>query len=117
MEKVLLVMALLGSAHLAFRGMGKIGKLVFAFAVPKPDTFAGVVRLPDARPIPVRKDGEEDWSKYDIPAFIRRGIPMPTLEPMQQAKEAKARKRQGKKKSEAPATPAASDSAAFEIVA
>lgn len=114
MEKVLLVMALLGSAHLAFRGMGKIGKLVFAFAAPKPDTFAGVVRLPDARSLPVRKDGEEDWSKYDIPAFIRRGIPMPMLE---QAKAAKARKRQGKKKSEAPATPAASDSAAFEIVA
>jgi len=36
MEKLLLVMALLGSAHLAFRGLGKAGKLVFALAMPKP---------------------------------------------------------------------------------
>ena len=78
MEKLLLVMALLGSAHLAFRGLVKAGKLVFALAMPKP-AHPGTVRAPDVRPMAVRKDGEEDWSKYDIPAFIRRGIPMPKL--------------------------------------
>lgn len=116
MEKFLLVMALAGSAHLAFRGVGKIGKLLFAFTLPKADTFPGVVRMPDTRPMAVRKDGEEDWSRYDIPAFIRRGIPMPTLETMP-AKETKTRKRRSKPKSEAPVVPAGSDSATFEIVA
>lgn len=116
MEKILLVMALLGSAHLAFRGMGKVGKLVFAFAVPKADIFPSIVRMPDVRPMAVRKDGEDDWSKYDIPAFIRRGIPMPTLEPMP-AKETKTRKRRSKVKAESAATPASSETATFEVVA
>lgn len=116
MEKVLLVMALLGSAHLAFRGVGKVGKLVIAFAAPKAGAVSSVVRMPEVRPMAVRLDGEEDWSKYDIPAFIRRGIPMPTLETMP-AKETKTRKRRSKPKSEAPVVPAGSDSAAFEIVA
>jgi hypothetical protein len=109
MEKLLLVMALLGSVHLAFRGLGKVVKLVFAFAMPKP-------AHPSMRPMAVRKDGEEDWSKYDIPAFIRRGIPMPKLEPIP-VKTAKTRKRRSKAKSDAPVTPVASDTAAFEIVA
>ena len=116
MEKVLLVMALLGSAHLAFRGMGKVGKLLFAFAMPKADTYPSVVRMPEVRPMAVRKDGEDDWSKYDIPAFIRRGISMPTLEPMP-AKEVKTRKRRSKVKAESAATPASSDTATFEVVA
>ncbi|MBU9211685.1 hypothetical protein [Burkholderia multivorans] len=116
MEKVLLVMALLGSAHLAFLGMSKIGKLVFSFAKPRPDIRLGTVRMPDATSMAIRKDGEEDWSKYDVPAFIRRGIPMPKLEPVQ-AKTAKTRKRRSKAKSDAPVTPVASDTAAFEIVA
>lgn len=116
MEKVLLVMALLGSAHLAFRGVGKVGKLVIAFAAPKAGTVSSIVRMPEVRPMAVRMDGEEDWSKYDIPAFIRRGIPMPTLEPMP-AKETKTRKRRSKVKTEDAATPASSDTATFEVVA
>ncbi|HMZ76588.1 MAG TPA: hypothetical protein PKX01_10440 [Rhodocyclaceae bacterium] len=116
MEKVLLVMALLGSAHLAFRGVGKVGKLVIAFAAPKSGAVSSVVRMPEVRPMAVRMDGEEDWSKYDIPAFIRRGIPMPTLEPMP-AKETKTRKRRSKVKAEGAATPASSDTATFEVVA
>ena len=116
MEKFLLVMALLGSAHLAYQGMGKIGKLVFALAVPKANAFPGVVRMPDAAPTAVRKDGAEDWSSYDIPAFIRRGIDMPKLEPVQ-IKATKTRKRRSTPKPETPVAPAVSDSAAFEIVA
>lgn len=104
MEKVLLIMALLGSAHLAFRGMVKFGKLAFSFAAPKANIHPDTVRMPEVKPMAIRKDGEEDWSQYDIPAFIRRGIPMPKLEPVQA-------------KSEAPAVPAAPDTAAFEIVA
>lgn len=116
MEKILLVLALLGSAHLAFRGMGKIGKLLFRFAAPKGNTIPGVVRMPDAKPMAVREDGAEDWSQYDIPAFLRCGIEMPKLEPVQ-AKATKTRKRRSKPKSEAPVVPAGSGSAAFEIVA
>ncbi len=115
MEKLLLVMALLGSAHLAFRGLGKAGKLVFAFAMPKP-VPPGTVRASDVRPMAIRKDGEEDWSKYDIPAFIRRGIPMPKLEPVP-VKSTKTRKRRSKAKAEVSAAPATSNTAAFEVVA
>ncbi len=116
MEKVLLVMALLGSAHLAFRGVGKVGKLVIALAAPKAGATSHVVRMPEVRPMAVHKDGEEDWSKYDVPAFIRRGIPMPTLEPMP-AKETKTRKRRSKAKAESAVTPASSETATFEVVA
>ncbi|MFZ5531114.1 MAG: hypothetical protein ACOY4U_08730 [Pseudomonadota bacterium] len=115
MEKLLLVMALLGSAHLAFRGLGKAGKLVFALAMPKP-VPPGTVRASDVRPMAIRKDGEEDWSRYDIPTFIRRGIPMPKLEPIS-AKSTKTRKRRSKAKAEASAAPATSNTAAFEVVA
>lgn len=113
MEKLLLVMALLGSAHLAFRGLVKAVKLVFALAKP---AHPGTVRASDVRPMAVRKDGEEDWSKYDIPAFIRRGIPMPKLEPIP-AKTTKSRKRRSKAKAEVSVTPATSNTAAFEVVA
>ena len=116
MEKVRLVMALLGSAHLAFRGVGKVGKLVIAFAAPKAGAVSSVVRMPEVRPMAVRMDGEEDWSKYDIPAFIRRGIPMPTLEPMP-AKPTKARKHRRKATAESDATPPSTDAANFEVLA
>lgn len=94
MEKFILVFALLGSVHLAFLVMSKLGNLMFSFAKPRPN-IPDTVRTPDATSMATSKDGEEDWSKYDIPAFIRRGIPMPKLEPVQ----------------------AKSDAAAFEIVA
>ncbi|MEO1767957.1 hypothetical protein [Thiobacter aerophilum] len=60
-------------------------------------------------PEALRKENES-WQSYDVPTFIRRGIPMPKLEP---AAKPKARKR--RKKSDVSATPATS--AAFEIVA
>jgi len=111
MEKLLLVMALFGSAQIALRGLWKLGKLAFALAMPKP-AHPGTVRAPDVRPMAVRKDGEEDWSAYDVPAYIRRGIPMPELEPVQ----AKTRKRRSKAKSDVSITPGSSDVPAFEII-
>jgi hypothetical protein len=116
MEKILLVMALMGSAHLAFLGILKLGKLVFSCVNPRPDIRLGTARMPDNTSMAIRKDGEKDWSKYDVPAFIRRGISMPKLEPVQ-AKTAKTRKRRNKTKSDVSTTPAASDVHAFEIVA
>jgi hypothetical protein len=115
MEKLLLIFALLGSAHLAFRGLIKVGKMAFARVMPSPNPLPSAVRMPEARPMAIRKDGDEDWSKYDIPAFIRRGIPMPTLEPAQ-AKTIKTRKRRSKAKAEVSVTPA-TNTAAFEVVA
>lgn len=58
MEKALLVTILLGLLYLALR------------------------RLVKAKSAVVNKDEVEDWSKYDVPAFIRRGIPMPALKPV-----------------------------------
>ena len=95
MEEFLLVMALFGSAQIALRGLVKAGKLVFALAMPKP-AHPGTVRAPDVRPMAVRKDGEEDWSRYEIPTFIRRGMPMPQLEPVP-VKTTKTQKRRSKK--------------------
>ena len=87
MEKLLLVMALLGSAHLALGTLAKVGKRVVAFAKsPKHSSVLrrevvcrDVVRMP-ASPIAVHKEGEDDWSRYDKPTYIRRGSPMPKLE-------------------------------------
>jgi hypothetical protein len=90
MEKFLLILALFGSAQIAIRGLWKLVKLAF-LAVPKP-TLCGAGRS-DVRPIPLRKEGGEDWSKYEIPTFIRRGMPMPQLEPV----PVKTRKRRSKK--------------------
>ena len=90
MEKFLLIMALFGSAQIALRGLWKLGKLAFALAVPKP-TLCGAGRS-DVRPIPLRKEGGEDWSKYEIPTFIRRGMPMPQLEPVKTTKTRKRRR-------------------------
>jgi len=114
MEKFLLILALFGSAQIALRGLWKLVKLAFALAVPKP-TLCGAGRS-DVRPIPLRKEGGEDWSRYEIPTFIRRGMPMPQLEPIP-AKTTKSRKRRSKAKAEVSVTPATSNTAAFEVVA
>jgi hypothetical protein len=57
-------------------------------------------------------DGEEDWSKYDVPAFIRRGIPMPKLEVVQPKKPAKRKKAVKKSQVVAPTE----TEARFEVV-
>ena len=65
----------------------------------------------------VPNDEVEDWSKYEVPAFIRRGIPMPVLEPAS-AKPTKTRKRRSKAKSDGKAvTDVTPESPAFEFVA
>ena len=82
MEKVLLVMALLGSVYLALRGLVKVGRLLMAFLMPKAiPILPSAVRNLDTTGMAVPNDEVEDWSKYEVPAFIRRGIPMPVLEP------------------------------------
>ena len=116
MEKLLLVMALLGSALLAVRGMGKVGKLVLAFAVPPVGVTRKVVRMPEVKQMAVSNEDGEDWSQYDIPTFIRRGKPMPAPEPAP-ATETKTRKRRSKAKPESAATSAPSDKASFEVLA
>lgn len=116
MEKLLLIMALLGSALLAVRGMGKVGKLVLAFAVPPAGSVRNVVRMPEAKQMAVSNEDGEDWSQYDIPTFIRRGKPMPAPEPAP-ATETKTRKRRSKAKPESAATSAPSDKASFEVLA
>jgi hypothetical protein len=117
MEKALLVMALLGSVYFALRGVIKVGGFLMAFLMPKTVTVRpSVVRMPDTRGLVVRKDEEEDWSKYDVPAFIRRGIPMPELEPVN-AKPTKTRKRRSKAKSDGKSITTAPESPAFELVA
>jgi hypothetical protein len=118
MEKVLLVMALLGSVYLALRGLVKVGRLLMALLMPKAiPVLPSAVRMLDTTGMAVRKDEEEDWSKYEVPAFIRRGIPMPVLEPAS-ANPTKTRKRRSKTKPDGkPVTDATPESPAFEFVA
>jgi hypothetical protein len=124
MEKLLLVMALLGSAHLALGALAKVGKVFVAFAKsPKHSSVLrrevvcrNVVRMP-ASPIAVRNGDGDDWSRYDKPAYIRRGNPMPKLERNEGKVVAKTRKRRGKAKAEGSVAQAMSDTASFEIVA
>jgi hypothetical protein len=124
MEKLLLVMALLGSAHLALGTLAKVGKRVVSFAkkprrsdvLRREVVCRDVVRMP-ASPIAVHKEGEDDWSRYDKPTFIRRGSPMPKLERNEGKGVTKARKRRGKAKAEGSVARVMSDAASFEIVA
>ena len=106
-EKALLVLALLGTVHLVSLGV----RLVFSFREREPEIRLDTV-IPDATSMAIRNDGE-DWSKYEGPTFIRRGIPMPKLEPVPK----KPMNRKRRSKANAPVKPVASDAAAFEIVA
>lgn len=82
LEKLLLVMALLGFAHMAFLGLGKSIKLAFAFvltdrlvAARRPKTLP---LRPCLREISLFKSREEDqWSIYETPTFLRRGLSLP----------------------------------------
>jgi len=67
-------------------------------AVATPEHWPSAQKIPEwhrsvsASSLVSHDDGEEDWSKYDVPAFIRRGIPMPKLEVVQPKKPAKRKK-------------------------
>ena len=81
LEKLLLVMALLGFAHIAFLGLGKSIKLAFVLtdrlvAARRPKT---IPTRPCLREISLFKSREEDqWSIYETPTFLRRGLSLPT---------------------------------------
>lgn len=96
MEKVLLVASLIGTVHLFVLAVGRFGHLAFSPPVATPEHWPGAQKIPEwhrsvsAFSLVSHDDGEEDWSKYDVPAFIRRGIPMPKLEVVQPKKPAKS---------------------------
>ena len=97
MEKAVLVASLFGTVHLVLLAVSRFGHLAFfgrARTHPLPVGVAQHEKKPVDRSLPalLRKDGEEDWSKYDIPTFIRRGIPMPKLEVVPPKKPAKRKK-------------------------
>ena len=116
MEKALLVASLFGTVHLVLLAVSRFGHLAFfgrARTHPLPAGVGQHEKKPVDRSLPalLRKDGEEDWSKYDIPTFLRRGIPMPKLEVVPTKKPAKRRKAK-KSAVEAPTETAAR----FEVV-
>ena len=97
MEKAVLVASLFGTVHLVLLAVSRFGHLAFfgrARTHPLPVGVAQYEKKPVDRSLPalLRKDGEEDWSKYDTPTFIRRGIPMPKLEVVPAKKPAKRKK-------------------------
>jgi len=118
MEKVLLVASLIGTVHLFVLAVGRFGHLAFSPPVATPDHWPGAQKIPEwnrsvsASSLVSHDDGEEDWSKYDVPAFIRRGIPMPTLEVVQPKKPAKRKKAVKKSQVVAPTE----TEARFEVV-
>ena len=118
MEKVLLVASLFGTVHLFLLAVGRVGNLAISWPSTRRKHWSGAVRPPDwdrprsADSSPIRKDGEEDWSKYDIPTFIRRGIPMPKLEVVPPKKPARRKKAIKKSLVEVPTETAAR----FEVV-
>ena len=112
MEKVLLVASIVGSIHLFLQALRRFANQSLmdlnGHAGTLPADSAQTAK-PDVRllPAPLRKDGEEDWSTYDIPTFLRRGIPMPKLEVVPAKKPAKRRKVTKKSAVEAPTETAA----------
>ena len=118
MEKALLVASLFGTVHLVLLALSRFGYVALfghkSSANPLPVSFGQHEKKPVDRSLPalLRKDGEEDWSKYDIPTFLRRGIPMPKLEVVPAKKPAKRRKATKQSAVEAPTETAAR----FEVV-
>jgi hypothetical protein len=118
MEKALLVASLFGTVHLVLLALSRFGYVALfghkPSANPLPVSFGQHEKKPVDRSLPalLRKDGEEDWSKYDIPTFLRRGIPMPKLEVVPAKKPAKRRKATKQSAVEAPTETAAR----FEVV-
>ena len=118
MEKVLLVASLIGTVHLFVLAVGRFGHLAFSPPVATPEHWPGAQKIPEwhrsvsASSLVSHDDGEEDWSKYDVPAFIRRGIPMPMLDVVQPKKPAKRKKAVKKSQVVAPTE----TEARFEVV-
>jgi hypothetical protein len=118
MEKALLVASLIGTVHLVLLAVSRFGHLAFFSRKSRSHPLpVGVVqtqkKLVDrSLPALLRKDGEEDWSKYDIPTFIRRGIPMPKMEAVPPKKPVKRKKATKKSVVDAPTETAAR----FEVV-
>lgn len=96
MEKALLFASLIGTAYLFFQAV-RAGLKLFFVTLPRSSTVAwNTVRLPNgeklkpatasARPQAVLvTNGATDWSAYDTPAFLRRGMAPPMLEAAKKA--------------------------------
>jgi hypothetical protein len=118
MEKVLLVASLFGSVHLFLLAVSRAGHIAISSPLAWHKYWSGALRSPvwdrsrSTDSLAIRKDGDEDWSKYDIPTFIRRGIPMPKLEVVPPKKPAKRKKATKKSLVEVPTETAAR----FEVV-
>jgi hypothetical protein len=118
MEKALLVASLFGTVHLVLLALSRFGNVAIFGHKPRANPLPVGVGQHEKKPVDrslpalLRKDGEEDWSKYDIPTFLRRGIPMPKLEVVPAKKPAKRRKATKKSAVEAPTETATR----FEVV-
>lgn len=116
MEKFLLILALLGSAHLGLRSVLDAGKLLFGFGPPKTDQPNVVERPPGEAATIANEAPVKDWTQYDVPTFIRRGIVLPRLEPAT-PKATESGPPGGQSQIDVPSTPEAVEPAAFEIIA
>ena len=118
MEKALLVASLFGTVHLVLLAFSRFGYVALFGHKPSANPLPVGVGQHEKKtvdrslPALMRKDVEEDWSKYDIPTFIRRGIPMPKLEVVPPKKPAKRKKAIKKSHVEVPTETAAR----FEVV-
>ena len=98
MEKALLVLTLVGTFHLLFLAARRFGDgfdLGICSAGRRLPVSAVVHEKASWEcmyPGSLLKDGEEDWSRFEIPTFIRRGLPMPKLEFVSPKKPARRKK-------------------------
>jgi hypothetical protein len=116
MEKFLLILALLGSAHLGLRSIADGAKHLFGIGHPKPDRQPDIEPTSGATATVIQEAPAKDWTLYDVPTFLRRGISLPPLNPVpSQATDASAPG--GPTPTDAPSLPETGESAAFEIIA
>lgn len=116
MEKFLLILALLGSAHLGLRSIADGAKHLFGFGPPKPDRQAAIEPTPGTTATVMQEAPAKDWTLYDVPTFLRRGIALPPLNPVpSQATDAGVPG--GPTPTDAPLIPETVETAAFEIIA
>jgi hypothetical protein len=128
MERIILLMALIGFIYLVWKGVISVSGFfqkegVGGLLKSKPkflhDTL-GINQAPIVKEMAVRHEGGEiDWSLYDVPAWQRKGIPAPTLLALSAKVPKTTRKRRNRAVSEtssaSPAMPAMA--AAFEVIA
>ncbi len=96
MEKALLFASLIGTAYLFFQAVRAGLKLIFV-TLPRSSRVAwNTVRLPNGEKLKpatvfagpqavLLTTGVTDWSTYDTPAFLRRGMAPPRLEAAKKA--------------------------------